>query len=49
MFNLNIACVGFDNYLPNSNDILLIYIYTQKNILYQNMNLYDDKKEEIMI
>ena len=23
--------------------------YTQKNILYQIMKLYDDKKEEIMI
>ena len=26
-----------------------LLFYTQKNILYQNMKLSDDKKEEIMI
>ena len=29
--------------------IYLTALNTQKNILYQNMKLYDDKKEEIMI
>ena len=28
---------------------LYVSLITHKNILYQNMKLYDDKKEEIMI
>ena len=39
----------YNNKLYN---LFFIFIYkrtTQKNILYQNMELYDDKKEEIMI
>ena len=33
----------------NSNIKISLNIITQKNILYQNMILNDDKKEEIMI
>ena len=36
-------------YITFNRKHLLLIVHTHTNILYQNMKLYNDKKEEIMI